>query len=81
MVMAASSPDHTVVRLLEPPPDAKPGDRVRFVASADEDDSKVVPATPAQIAKKKIWEKLAPLVRLSDNVSIILYILFLLDAH
>ena len=54
MVLCASNDDHTVVKLVEPPADAKPGDRVLFKGFDGE------PATPAQVAKKKIFEKLAP---------------------
>ncbi len=54
MVLAASNADHTLVRLLEAPADAKPGDRITFADAVGE------PATPAQMAKKKIWEKLSP---------------------
>eukprot|EP01041_Mallomonas_annulata_P010354 gene10354-21599_t len=58
MVLAASNADHTVVRLLEAPPTAAPGDRMTFPGTAD-----TPPATPAQMAKKKIWEKLSPELR------------------
>lgn len=57
MVLCASNKDHTVVRLLEPPTSAKVGDRVVFSGFSGE------PATPAQIAKKKIFETLAPFMR------------------
>lgn len=53
MVLAASNTDHSVVRLLEAPADAKPGDRICLGGTTGD------PATPAQMAKKKIWEKLS----------------------
>jgi len=56
MVMAASNADHSVVRLLEVPAEAKAGDRITFPSFTEE------PATPAQMAKKKIFETLAPQV-------------------
>ncbi|RYG66049.1 hypothetical protein EON64_10635, partial [archaeon] len=55
MVLCAVSGNHAEVALLEPPPDAKVGDRVLFRG--------LVPceaATPAQLAKKKVLEGLAP---------------------
>lgn len=54
MVLCASNADHTVVKLLEPPASAAPGERVEFAGFSSE------AATPAQMAKKKILEKLAP---------------------
>ncbi len=59
MVLCASNADKSVVKLLEAPNAANTGDRVVFGAFSGE------PATPAQVAKKKIFETLAPLVRLS----------------
>ena len=56
MVLCACNEDHTVVRLVEPPAGALPGDRVMFTGFTGE------PATAAQVAKKKLLEKLAPLV-------------------
>lgn len=57
MVLAASTEDHGTVRLLEAP-DVPPGTRV-LVPNVDVVD----PATPAQMAKKKIWEKASVLLR------------------
>lgn len=54
MVLCASNAEHTVVKLLEPPASAAPGERVEFAGFSSE------AATPAQMAKKKILEKLAP---------------------
>lgn len=57
MVLCASSADKSVVKLLEAPAVAQVGDRVDFAGFSGE------AATPAQVAKKKIFETLAPLVR------------------
>ena len=57
--MFATNDDHTVVQLVDPPADSKPGDRVEFLGFSGE------PATPANMAKKKVFEKLAPQVRIS----------------
>jgi aminoacyl tRNA synthase complex-interacting multifunctional protein 1 len=57
MVLCASNADHSVVQLVDAPAGARPGDRVLFAGFHGE------PATPAQVAKKKIFEKLAPELR------------------
>jgi tRNA-binding EMAP/Myf-like protein len=57
MVLCASNADHSAVKLLEPPADAKVGDKVAFPGFEGE------VATPAQMAKKKILEGLLPEVR------------------
>jgi len=49
MVLCASSPAHDVVKLVEPPAGAKVGDRVTFEGLPESE-----PASPAQMAKKKI---------------------------
>lgn len=54
MVLCASNDEHTVVQLVDPPEGSRPGDQVTFEGFSGE------PATPAQVAKKKIFEKLAP---------------------
>jgi len=59
MVLCAVSSDHSVVKLLEPPATAEVGDRVVFPGFPAD----AVPATPAQMAKKKILEGLAPMLR------------------
>lgn len=56
MVLCAVSPDHSVIRLLEAPEGAQAGDRVTFPGFPAD----AVPATPAQMVKKKILEGLAP---------------------
>lgn len=57
MVLCAVNSDHSVVRLLEPPAAASVGDKVSFPGFEGE------PATPAQVAKKKLLEGLAPMLR------------------
>ncbi|KAJ1425179.1 hypothetical protein B484DRAFT_305398, partial [Ochromonadaceae sp. CCMP2298] len=57
MVLCAVNFDHTVIKLVEPPAGAEVGERVSFPGFVDE------PATPAQMAKKKILEGLAPGLR------------------
>ncbi len=56
-MLCASNEDHSVVKLIDPPADSSPGDRVAFAGFSGD------PAPAAQVAKKKILEKLAPLVR------------------
>ena len=54
MVMCASNEDHTQVQFAVPPADAKVGDRVTFEGFAGE------PEAENKVAKKKIFEKVAP---------------------
>lgn len=61
MVLCACNADKSAVKLLEPPAAANIGDRVVFGAFSGE------PATPAQVAKKKIFETLAPLLRTDSS--------------
>jgi aminoacyl tRNA synthase complex-interacting multifunctional protein 1 len=59
MVLCASNADHTEVRLVNPPVDAKIGERVTvpdFVFEGEE----AKPFAENKIGKKKIFEKLAP---------------------
>ena len=53
MVLCAVSADHTHIKLLEAPHTASAGDRITFPGFTGE------PASSAQMAKKKILEKLA----------------------
>ena len=53
MVLCAVSADHTIIKLLEAPASASAGDRITFPGFSGE------PASSAQMAKKKILEKLA----------------------
>lgn len=64
MVLCACNADKSAVKLLEPPAAANTGDRVVFGAFSGE------PATPAQVAKKKIFETLAPLVSVRAAVAV-----------
>lgn len=57
MVLCAATADKSDVKLLEVPESATVGEKVVFTGFSGE------PATPAQVAKKKIFETLAPLVR------------------
>jgi hypothetical protein len=54
MVLCAVNADHSAVALLEPPAGAEPGQSVTFEGFAGD------PATPAQVAKKKLLEKILP---------------------
>jgi hypothetical protein len=56
MVLCACNSDHTEVKLVSPPASSLPGDRVKFPGFNGE------PVPAAQIAKKKILEKLGPQV-------------------
>lgn len=53
MVLCASDEAHERVEFVEPPPDAKPGDRV--VIDTENGD----PLSAAQLKKQKVWEKVA----------------------
>ena len=54
MVLAASDPGHTIVELLNPPEACAIGERIMFKGHPGE------PLPPNQIAKKKVWEAVAP---------------------
>jgi len=58
MVLCACNDDHSKVAILEPPADAKPGDKVEFAGFEGKE-----AAAPNAVAKKKILEKLAPLLK------------------
>ncbi|BFI25823.1 hypothetical protein MPTK2_1g24710 [Marchantia polymorpha subsp. ruderalis] len=66
MLLAASNAEHTTVQLLCPPEGAAPGERVWFGAEADQSEQAAA-ATPNQIAKKKIWESVQPLLRTTEE--------------
>eukprot|EP00339_Tiarina_fusa_P013680 CAMPEP_0116996696 /NCGR_PEP_ID=MMETSP0472-20121206/410_1 /TAXON_ID=693140 ORGANISM="Tiarina fusus, Strain LIS" /NCGR_SAMPLE_ID=MMETSP0472 /ASSEMBLY_ACC=CAM_ASM_000603 /LENGTH=428 /DNA_ID=CAMNT_0004695391 /DNA_START=9 /DNA_END=1296 /DNA_ORIENTATION=+ len=55
MVLCASNADHTAVETMEPPADAKIGERVTFEGIGDGD-----PEPENKIAKKKVFEAVAP---------------------
>eukprot|EP00934_Nitzschia_sp_Nitz4_P006156 Nitzschia sp. Nitz4//scaffold32_size149145//84049//86889//NITZ4_002885-RA/size149145-augustus-gene-0.39-mRNA-1//1//CDS//3329548087//6146//frame0 len=59
MVLCASNADHTEVRLVDPPTDSKVGERVTIPDfEFDGDDGE--PFAENKVAKKKIFEKIAP---------------------
>jgi aminoacyl tRNA synthase complex-interacting multifunctional protein 1 len=57
MVLCAVSKDHSAIKIVEPPAESVPGERIKFPGFDGE------PASASQVAKKKILEKLAPQVR------------------
>ena len=59
MVLCASNADHTVVRLVHPPIDAKIGERVT-VPDFDFEGENGAPFAENKIAKKKVFEEIAP---------------------
>jgi glutamyl-tRNA synthetase len=59
MVLCASNADHSVVKLVSPPVDAKIGERVT-VPDFDFTDESGAPVTENVLGKKKVWEQLAP---------------------
>ena len=72
MVLCAVSADHTIIKLLEAPASASAGDRITFPGFSGE------PASSAQMAKKKILEKLASQVfEVSSYAQLILTCLIL----
>jgi len=58
MVLCASNADHTAVECMEPPEDAPLGQRVKFDGYTKGD-----PEPENKIAKKKIFEKIAPALK------------------
>jgi len=61
MVMCASNADHTAVKFAEVPADVPNGERLTF------DGFEGDPATPAQMEKKKICEKVFPSLVVADD--------------
>ena len=59
MVLCASNQDHSVVKLVSPPIDAKIGERV-IVPDFDFDNEDGAPFAENKIGKKKVFEELAP---------------------
>jgi glutamyl-tRNA synthetase len=59
MVLCASNPDHSVVRLVSPPIDAKVGERVT-VPDFDFQSEDGQPYAENKIGKKKVFESIAP---------------------
>ena len=62
MVLCASSEDGSEVKILEPPAGAENGDRVVFSGVENGE-----PASSSQMKKKKILEKLAPMMKTDEN--------------
>lgn len=61
MVMCSCNDDHSVIKLVNPPSTAKPGDRITFEGFEGE------PATPNEMVKKKLLENLSPYFRTDEN--------------
>ncbi|KAJ4829004.1 hypothetical protein Tsubulata_050636 [Turnera subulata] len=66
MLMAASDAAHENVELLEPPEGSVPGERIWF-GSEDDKLNLPDPASPNQVAKKKIWESVQPHLKTNDS--------------
>ena len=62
MVLCASNADHTAVECMEPPEDAAIGERIMFESYTQGE-----PEPENKIAKKKIFEKLAPDLKTDAN--------------
>jgi methionine--tRNA ligase beta chain len=62
MVLCASNADHSDVRFISPPMDAKVGERVTFPGWDMEE-----PMAENKLAKKKVFEQLAPFLRTSQH--------------
>ncbi|CAN0442206.1 unnamed protein product, partial [Laminaria digitata] len=60
-VLCACSTDHSVVKIVEPPPGAAIGARVTVSGTEGE------PATPAQLQKKKARRKCVPKLRTNSD--------------
>jgi len=65
MVLCASNKDHSEVKLVSPPVDAKIGERVT-VPGFDFDGEEAKPFAENKVGKKKIFEKLAPFLVTSE---------------
>merc|ERR1712003_65235 len=59
MVLCASNEDHSIVKLVNPPIDAKVGERVTF-PDIDFTSEEASPFAENKIGKKKVFQKLAP---------------------
>mmetsp|Transcript_103649 Transcript_103649/g.211525 ORF Transcript_103649/g.211525 Transcript_103649/m.211525 type:complete len:862 (+) Transcript_103649:324-2909(+) len=59
MVLCASNEDHSVVRLVNPPVDAKIGERIT-VPDFDFEGEDAAPFAENKVGKKKVFEKIAP---------------------
>jgi aminoacyl tRNA synthase complex-interacting multifunctional protein 1 len=61
MVMCASNADHTSVEVMEPPADAKIGERIMFEGYKGD------PEPENKVAKKKVFEAVAPDLKTNDQ--------------
>jgi tRNA-binding EMAP/Myf-like protein len=59
MVLCASNEDHTEVKFVSPPVDAKVGERIT-VPDFDYDGEEGAPFAENKVGKKKVFEKIAP---------------------
>eukprot|EP00559_Dactyliosolen_fragilissimus_P005151 CAMPEP_0184858030 /NCGR_PEP_ID=MMETSP0580-20130426/3152_1 /TAXON_ID=1118495 /ORGANISM="Dactyliosolen fragilissimus" /LENGTH=822 /DNA_ID=CAMNT_0027353947 /DNA_START=198 /DNA_END=2666 /DNA_ORIENTATION=+ len=66
MVMCASNADHTEVKFVSPPVDAKVGERIKF-SGFDFEGENGTPVAENKMGKKKIFEKLAPYLVTSEH--------------
>ena len=62
MVLCASNSDHTDVRFISPPVDAKVGERITVPGWDDEE-----PMAENKLAKKKVFEQIAPFLKTSQH--------------
>lgn len=60
MLLCASNADHTAVEPLDPPEGSNPGDRLGFDTDGARPGEAPAPASPNQVAKKKVWEGVQP---------------------
>lgn len=65
MVLCASNEDHTQVRLVSPPVEAKIGERIT-VPGFDFEGEEGAPFAENKVGKKKVFEKLAPFLKTSE---------------
>jgi hypothetical protein len=65
MVLCASNAEHTQVKFVVPPVGANPGDRVIFGEYKGE------PEAESKVAKKKIFEKLAPDLKTNEQGKVV----------
>lgn len=65
MVLCASNEDHTQVRLVSPPVEAKIGERIT-VPGFDFEGEEGTPFAENKVGKKKVFEKLAPFLKTSE---------------
>mmetsp|Transcript_65686 Transcript_65686/g.77215 ORF Transcript_65686/g.77215 Transcript_65686/m.77215 type:complete len:859 (+) Transcript_65686:136-2712(+) len=66
MVLCASNSDHSEVRLVSPPVDAKIGERVTIPGFNFDDGDNSAPFAENKVGKKKVFEKIAPFLTTSE---------------